>query len=142
MTDKVFLDTNILVYAIDCAPAEVSRRNRARELLHEHLETETGVISIQVLQEFYVASTKKIKVPLSSAEALEFIRFVSALDLVTPSLDILTAAVRLHQKHGFSFWDAMIIQSAVVARCNFLYSEDLQHGFQLDSLRIQNPFLR
>ncbi len=60
MTDRVFLDTNILVYAIDCAPTEVSKRVTARELIHEHMEMETGVISIQVLQEFYVASTKRI----------------------------------------------------------------------------------
>ncbi|OGP90364.1 MAG: hypothetical protein A2156_00210 [Deltaproteobacteria bacterium RBG_16_48_10] len=101
MTDRVFLDTNIFVYAVDCAPIQISKRDRARELIHEHIETETGVISIQVLQEFYVASTKRIKVPLSSDEALEFIHYVSALDTVTPSLDYVTAAIGLHQKHGF-----------------------------------------
>ena len=142
MTDRVFLDTNILVYAIDCAPTNVPKRDRARRLIHEHMDAETGVISIQVLQEFYVASTRRIRVPLSPDEALEFIHYVSVLDTLTPTLEIVTAAIGLHQKHGFSFWDAMIIQSAVVANCNILYSEDLQHGFQLASLSIQNPFLK
>jgi len=141
MTDRVFLDTNIFAYAIDTAPSQISKQGKARELIRQHIEMETGVISIQVLQEFFVVSTNKIPVPLSSIEALEFIQYISVLDTVIPSLDMVIAAVGLHQKHGFHFWDAMVIQSAMAANCNLLLSEDLQHGFQLGSLTIENPFV-
>jgi predicted nucleic acid-binding protein len=140
MNGRAFLDTNIFVYAIDNAPSIVTKRDRARELIREHLEAESGVVSIQVFQEFFAASTSKISSPLSSEEALEFIHYISALETVIPNLDMVLAAIGLHQKHKFAFWDSMILQSAVVADCSLLLTEDFQDGFQLGSLTIKNPF--
>jgi predicted nucleic acid-binding protein len=141
MADRVFLDTNIFIYAIDTSPSQSFKRDRARNLIREHIEMESGVISIQVLQEFFVGSTSKISSPLSAEDALEFIQYISAFDMVIPSVEMVITAIGLHQKHRFSFWDAMIIQSAMVTDCNLLLSEDLQHGFQLGSLTIKNPFV-
>ncbi len=140
MSDRVFLDTNIFVYAIDSSPSQSDKRDRARGLIREHLEAESGVISIQVFQEFFSASTSKIQSPLSIEEALEFIHYISVFETVIPNLDMVTVAIGLHQKHRFSFWDAMIVQSAVVAGCTLLLTEDFQPGFQLGSLTIKNPF--
>ncbi len=141
MNGRAFLDTNIFVYAIDSSPPQSEKRDRARGLIREHLEAESGVISIQVLQEFFAASTGKIPSPLSVEEALEFIHYISAFETVIPNLDMVIAGIGLHQKHGFSFWDAMIVQSAVVADCTLLLTEDFQHGFQLGPLVIKNPFV-
>jgi predicted nucleic acid-binding protein len=141
MADRVFLDTNIFIYAIDTSPPQSIKRDKARNLIREHIEMESGVISIQVLQAFFVGSTSRIPSPLSAEDALEFIQYISAFDMVIPSVEMVIAAIGLHQKHRFSFWDAMIIQSAMVADCNLLFSEDLQPGFQLGSLTIKNPFV-
>jgi predicted nucleic acid-binding protein len=141
MSDRVFLDTNIFVYAIDSSPSQSDKRDRARGLIREYLENESGVTSIQVFQEFFAASTSKIPSPLSIEEALEFIHYISAFETVIPNLDMVIASIGLHQRHGFSFWDAMIVQSAVVADCTLLLTEDFQHGFQLGPLTIKNPFV-
>jgi len=141
MKDKVFLDTNILIYAVDTSPAYRKNQEIARKLIATHIQNETGVISIQVLQEFFVVSTGKIKVPLSSEEALEYIQYLSILEIIQPNLDMVITAVHLHQKHLLSFWDAMVIQTARAADCTLLLSEDLNSGFRLGSLTVQNPFL-
>ncbi len=139
--DKFFLDTNIFVYSIDRSPGLSQRRETARRLVREHIENKSGVISIQVLQEFYQASTLKIKTPISSRDALEFINYISVMDIVVADLDLVLAAIHLHRKHHLSFWDALILQSANSMGCSQLLSEDFQHGFRLDSLVVKNPFL-
>jgi predicted nucleic acid-binding protein len=141
MKDKCFLDTNVFIYAIDTSHDLKKKRNVARHLIKEHIQNETGVISIQVLQEFYQVSTHKIQVPLSSEQALEFLLYMAVLDTVHPELDMIVAGIRLHAKHNISFWDALIIQAALTAKCTLLLSEDLQRGFEIDSLTVQNPFL-
>jgi predicted nucleic acid-binding protein len=140
MSDRVFPDTNIFVYAIDSSPSQRDKRDKARGLIREHLEMESGVVRIQVFQEFFAASTNKIQSPLSIEEAFEFIHYISAFEIVIPNLDTVIAAIGLHQKHRFSFWDAMIVQSAVVADCTLLLTEDFHPGFQLGPLTIKNPF--
>ncbi len=140
MKDKVFLDTNILIYAVDTSPAFRRKQEIARKLIATHIQNETGVISIQVLQEFFVVSTGKMKVPLSSEEALEYIHYLSILEIVQPNFDMVITAIHLRQKHLLSFWDAMVIQTARTSDCSLLLSEDLNSGFRLGSLTIQNPF--
>jgi predicted nucleic acid-binding protein len=140
MNDKAFLDTNIIIYAIDNSSAYRRKQEIARGLIDSHIRKETGVISIQVLQEFIITATNKIKAPLSSEEALEFIRYLSILEIVQPDFDMVVAAVQLQKRHRLSFYDSMIIQAARAAECSLLFSEDLQAGFRLGSLTIQNPF--
>ena len=141
MKDKVFLDTNVFIYAIDTSLDLKEKREVARHLITEHIRKETGVISIQVLQEFYQVSTHKIQIPISSEEALEFLHYMSVLDTVHPELEMIVSAIHLHKKHRISIWDALIIQAALTAGCSLLLSEDLQHGFAIDQLIVKNPFM-
>ena len=141
MKDKHFLDTNVFIYAIDTSPGLKKKREIARRLVREHIQNEKGVISIQVLQEFYQVSTSKIQVPLSVEEALEYLHYMAVFDTVHPEFDMIIAAIRLHEKHHISFWDGLIIQAALTAGCSRLLSEDLQHSFEIDHLHIENPFI-
>ncbi len=141
MKDKCFLDTNVFIYAIDTSPHLKNKREIARHLIREHIQNETGVISIQVLQEFYRVSTCKIQAPLSTEEAIEYLHYMAVLDMVHPDFDMLVSGIRLHEKHRISFWDALIFQAALTARCTKLFSEDLQRGFEVDHLTVENPFV-
>jgi len=98
MSDKIFLDTNIFIYSIDSSPREKRKRDIARGIIKENIRNETGVISIQVLQEFYQVSTHKIKVPLSIEEALEFLHYVAILETVKPDFALIVAAILLQKK--------------------------------------------
>ena len=106
-----------------------------------HIREESGVISIQVIQEFFQVATRKIYMLIAAEDALEFMRYMASLRIVTPDFDMVVAAVRLHQKHSFSFWDALILQAAKNADCLQILTEDLQDGFTLGSLTVKNPFL-
>lgn len=140
MKDKVFLDTNILIYAIDSSDKENVKRDIAKDLINEIIEKENGVISIQVVQEFFQISTNKIKVPIQVDEAIEYLKYISVMEVVSPGFEIVVLAARLQQKNHFSFWDAMIIQSALSVGCKKVFTEDLQDGFVIDGLEIINPF--
>ncbi|MGR3318320.1 MAG: PIN domain-containing protein [Candidatus Anammoxibacter sp.] len=140
MKDKVFLDTNILIYAIDSSDKEGAKRNTAKSLIKKIIEGENGAISIQVAQEFFQISTKKIKAPISVDDAIEYLKYISIMEVVSPGFEVVVLAARLQQKHRFSFWDAMIIQSALSIGCKKVFTEDLQDGFVIDGLEIINPF--
>lgn len=140
MKDKVFLDTNIFVYAIDTSSDLKAKSEVAKELVADHLRNESGVISIQVFQEFYNTSTRKIEMPISTEDALEFMRYMATFETVIADFEMVETAVRLHQEHSLSFWDALIVEAARTAECTQLLSEDLQDGFRLDGLTVKNPF--
>jgi predicted nucleic acid-binding protein len=136
MSVRSFLDTNVLVYADDkAAPA---KRRRAVELVAEHRRAGTGVVSLQVLQEYFVAATRKLGV--DAATARRKVELLSELDVAAPDLSDVLAAIDLHRLHGFSFWDALIFRAAKQAGCGVLLSEDFQDRRELDGVRIVNPF--
>ncbi len=141
MSDKVFLDTNIFIYSIDASPDQAAKRDVARRIVRDHIRNDSAVLSVQVLQEFFNVATRKIEVPLSIEEALEYLHYIAILETVQPDFHLVVSAIHLHQRHAFSFWDALIVQSAKTAGCAQLLSEDLQHGFALDNLMVKNPFL-
>lgn len=141
MRDKFFLDTNIFVYAIDSSAEQEEKRNVARKLVKTHIREMSGVISIQVIQEFFQVSTTKIRTPISVEDALEFMGYMASLQIVTPDFDMVVAAVRIHREHFISFWDALILQAAKTAECFQVLSEDLQDGFRLGDLAVKNPFI-
>ena len=95
-----------------------------------HIRKESGVISIQVIQEFFQVATTKIRAPISVEDALEFMHYMASLQIVTPDFDMVVAAARIHQKHSISFRDALIVQAAKTADCFQVLSEDLQDGFR------------
>ncbi len=135
---SVFFDTNILLYADDADAG--AKTTIARDLLRQSLIGRTGVVSTQVLQEFYVNARKKLK--LDGAAARARIEVYLAFDVVTVTPSLLLAAVDLHRLDSVSFWDALIIRAAEQAACDTLYSEDLQAGRRFGPLRVVNPFIQ
>lgn len=131
-----FLDTNVLVYADDLDAG--TKREKARGILDEALASGEGVVSTQVLQEFFVISTGKLGV--EPALARRKVELLAEMDLVRVDLDLILAAIDLSRLHSFSFWDALIVRAAAAAGCGRLLSEDLQHGQVVDGVRIEDSF--
>jgi predicted nucleic acid-binding protein len=141
MKDKIFLDTNIFIYSIDSSPDQKRKADVARELIKRQIRGGTGVISMQVLQEFYQVATRKIRVPLSMEDALEYLHYMAVLETVHPDFNMLVGAVYLLKKLKLSLWDALIIQAAAASNCSLLLTEDLQDGLHIGDLTIRNPFI-
>ena len=134
---KVFLDTNILLYADDLDAGE--KTECARDLLRRCMLDRSGVLSTQVLQEYYVNARKKLKMEGLAVRAR--IELYLAFEVIPVSPALLLAAVDLNRLDTVSFWDALIIRAAEQARCERLYSEDLKHGRRFAGMTVVNPFL-
>jgi len=133
---RSFFDTNVLIYADDkAAPA---KQQRAIELLAEHRRARTGVLSLQVLQEYFVTVTRKLRVDVVIARRK--VELLAEFDVAAPEVGDILAAIDLHRLHGFSFWDALVVRAAKQAGCGVLYSEDMQGEREIDGVRIVNPF--
>jgi predicted nucleic acid-binding protein len=136
MTVRSFFDTNVLVYTDDRgAPA---KQRRALGLLAEHRRASTGVVSLQVLQEYFVTVTRKLHVDAEVARRK--VELFSELDVVTPDIEDVLAAIDLHRLHRISFWDALVLRAAKQGGCAILYSEDMQHQRAVEGIRVVNPF--
>jgi predicted nucleic acid-binding protein len=136
-TSRAFLDTNVLVYADDAKfPA---KQLKAVELIEHHLRLRTGVISIQVLQEYFTAVLRKLN--LDAGLAKRKILVYAKFHVAEPKVNTVLSAIDLHRIHGISFWDASILQSAKETGCTVLLTEDLQHGQVFEGVKIVNPFL-
>ena len=136
MPARSFFDTNVLIYADDKdAPA---KQRKALDLIVEHRRTRSGVVSLQVLQEYFVTVTRKLRV--DAAIARRKVELLSEFDVASPEVRDILAAIDLHRLHGFSFWDALILRAAKQAGCSVLFSEDMQDTREIDGVRIVNPF--
>ena len=136
MTARSFFDTNILVYADDkAAPA---KQRRAIELVAEHRRARTGVVSLQVLQEYFVTVTRKLHVDASIARRK--VELLAEFDVSAPEVTDILAAIDLHRLHDLSFWDALVLRAARQAGCSVVFSEDMQDAREIDGLQIVNPF--
>ncbi len=136
MAERVFVDTNVAIYACDRHAGD--KRTRARAVLVPLLRERRAVISTQVLQEFFAVATRKLK--FSAEHARSYLERWSRIDVVVVRPEIIFGAVDLHRLHALSFWDALVIKSAGVAGCGRLLSEDLNHGQVVDGVTIENPF--
>jgi len=136
MSAHSFLDSNVLVYSDDATVPE--KQSRALDLIERCRRERTGVVSTQVLQEYFVTSTKKLKVPADIARRKT--ELFSHFDLVQIEAEDILSAIDIHRIHQISFWDALIVRAALRSRCNVLFSEDLQGGRKFDELEIINPF--
>ena len=136
MSARSFFDTNILIYTDD--KSATSKRQRALELLAEHRRAGTGVISLQVLQEYFVTVTRKLNV--EPGVARRKVELLAEFDVALLEVADVLAAIDLHRLHGFSLWDALVIRAAMQTGCSVLYSEDMQDGRAVDGVRIVNPF--
>jgi predicted nucleic acid-binding protein len=136
MPARSFFDTNILVYTDDqSAPA---KQRRAIELVAEHRQLRTGVVSLQVLQEYFVTVTRKLQV--DARVARRKVELLAEFDVASPEVSDVLASIDLHRLYQVSFWDALIVRSAKQAGCTVLLSEDMQHKREIDGVRILNPF--
>jgi predicted nucleic acid-binding protein len=137
VSQRIFLDTSVLVYADDLDAGE--RRQVAQAILREALVSRTGVISTQVLQEYFAVATRKLGT--SPEVARRKVELLATMDVVRIEVPLILAAIDLTRLHSVSFWDALIVRSAASARCTHLITEDLQHGQVLDGVRIESPFV-
>jgi len=134
----VFVDTNVLVYAEDKAAGR--KHLLARDLMVKLWNDADGVLSVQVLQELYVTLTRKVGKPLSADKALTIVKEYLSWVVVDNTPRLLVAAAGLQQRAQISFWDALVVQAAIEAGCDCLYSEDLNAGQKFGSLVVVNPF--
>jgi len=140
MSAKFFLDTNIFVYTFD--EQNSVKRERARALVAEALSESRGVISYQVMQEFLNAALRKFSKPLTAVDAERYLTIVlEPLCAVFASVELYHQAIDIADRSKYSFYDSLIIASALQAGCSVLYSEDLQHGQKIGGLRILDPFV-
>jgi len=137
MNVRSFFDSNILVYTDDHDSPE--KQARALQVVEEARLGGWGVLSTQVLQEYFAATTRKLGVPAPIARRK--VEIFARLDVAIIDLADIIAAIDLHRLHGFGFWDSLIVQAARRSGCAILLSEDFQHGARIDGLEIQNPFL-
>lgn len=133
-----FVDTNILLYAYD--PGAGERHAQARELVGRLGRERQGALSIQVLQEFYVNLTRKIATPLTPDDARARLRVLSRWRSHSPLPHDVVAAAELAERHQLSFWDAMIVRSAVELGCTTLWTEDLNSGQEITGVTVASPF--
>ena len=133
---RSLLDTNILVYA-DAADDAVKQRC-AIELIKALRAAGTAVLSTQVLQEYVNVALRKLRLP--HALIRERVSFYRRFDMVPASPDLISGALDLHVLHGLSFYDALIVQAALLSGCQRVLSEDMQHGATFGGVRIENPF--
>lgn len=138
MTGKTFLDTNILVYSVDASPAEKAKHDQAVEVLSS--QPDDLVVSTQVLQEFYVVATRKLKLPLSEESAAAAVRGIAKLDVVDVSAPLVLSAIDISRSDQLSLWDSLIIEAARRAGCERVLSEDLNAGQVIRGVMIENPF--
>ena len=139
MSDRFFVDTDILVYAHDRSAAE--KHTRSRALMESLWKSGTGVLSTQVLQEFCVNVRRKIREPLPLEDVLGIIDEYRAWEIAVVEPATILKALGKESKFGISFWDALILQSAEEALASIVYSEDLQHDRSYGPVRVVNPFL-
>jgi predicted nucleic acid-binding protein len=144
MSDRFFLDTNIFVYSFDQSAAAKARR--ATQLIREALTTQKGVISYQVVQEFFNVALRRFSQPMQAADAEQYLSTVfRPLLAVHSSQALYVEALHLQAQggaqSGLSWYDSLIVSAALQARCDLLYTEDLQHGQRFGTLQVRNPFL-
>jgi len=135
---REFVDANVLVYALDVSAG--SRHTTAAQLLERLWDQDTGCVSVQVLQEFFVTVTRKVAKPLSLDEATDRVREFARWKVFAPTADDVLAAIGLHKQAQLNFWDAMVVHAAAESGCDLLWTEDLSDGQLLRGVRIRNPF--
>ena len=138
MRDRTFVDTNILVYAHD---KDAGRKHEiARKVISELWESRLGLLSTQVLQEFYITLTRKIPVPLDKPTTRRILRNYFSWDIVINDPSVILQASEIEETHKISFWDALIVSAAFSKNAATILTEDLNHGQVIEGIEINNPF--
>jgi predicted nucleic acid-binding protein len=135
-----FIDTNVLVYVFENSAG--SKHEIASELFSRVMEERVGAISIQVLEEFYVVTTRKLPRPFPENETLEILKQLSSWRIFSPHYGDVIEAIAVCRRHHISLWDAMIVQAAVKTNASVIWTEDLNNGQVIEGVRVKNPFAR
>jgi predicted nucleic acid-binding protein len=140
VTERFFLDTNVLVYTFD---TKAPRKQKiARDLLARALKDREGIISFQVTQEFLNVALRKFKPPMTLSQAQAYLtRVLVPLCEVFPDSELYSDALSIASESGWTFYDSLVMASAAAGKCRILFSEDLQSGRIMRSVEIRNPFL-
>ena len=140
MNDRFFLDTNIFVYSFD--HSATAKLRRANQLIHQAVATGKGIVSFQVVQEFFNVAFRRFAQPMTPPEAEQYLAAVfRPLLAVHSSSALYGQALQLCTRYRLSWFDSLIVAAALEAECKVLYSEDLQHGQKLGDLTVRNPFV-
>ncbi|MBI4686057.1 MAG: PIN domain-containing protein [Nitrospirae bacterium] len=137
--DKIFLDTNVIVYAYDAFAGK--NHETAMKIMEGLWRSGLGIVSTQVLQEFFVVVTSKRNNLLDTRTAKEIVSDLLKWNIIVNDGNSILDAIEIQQKHKYSFWDSMIIESAIRGGASILLSEDLSDGQIIEGLKIKNPFL-
>jgi predicted nucleic acid-binding protein len=138
MSGLAFFDTNVLVYADDASAPK--KRDRATALFAEHLRQQTAVVSLQVLKEYFAAATRKLRLAPDAAQ--QKVAIIARARVVRFDPSDVISAIELHRLTRISFWNALIVHAARLAKARVLYSEDFQTDAVLGGIRIVNPFTK
>jgi predicted nucleic acid-binding protein len=134
----IFVDTNVLMYASGADDSSLRKTGIARGILRT---TDGIVLSLQVLQEFYVNATRVTRPSnLSHADASALIESWSRFPIVVPTLATMQRALKIRERHRFAYWDSAIMAAAIEAGCSTILSEDWKHDQVVEGLRLENPF--
>jgi predicted nucleic acid-binding protein len=140
MNDRFFLDTNILVYA--WSKSMPSKQVIATRLVEEAIDSGTGVISFQVVQEFFNVAFRRFAPVMSSVEAEQVLALTfRPLLAMHSSYSLYAKALELIRRYSLSWYDSLIVSAALESACHILYTEDIQHGQKFQGLRVVNPFI-
>ena len=137
MKERSFFDSNILIYTDD--NKDKNKQEQAIDLLKSGWQDKTGVLSTQILQEYFSATTRKLGVPAQTAQR-KISLLSGRMDVFSIEADDIIQAIDIHRLHSFSFWDSLIVRMAQKSACTILYSEDMQHERLINNVRIINPF--
>jgi len=135
---NIFVDTNIIVYAYDASSGE--KHSKALKIMKDLWGTGNGITSTQVLQEFFVSVTGKIAKPLSIITAKEIVKDFLKWKTVIINGEIILEAIDIHNERRYSFWNSLIIVSAIAGGAETLLSEDLSDKHKIKGIVIKNPF--
>lgn len=136
--DSVFVDTNVLVYAYDIDSGY--KHQIALDIIKDLWLSGRGILSTQTLQEFFVTVTGKISSPMDVGVAEDILRRLSKWNIVVNNTDTIFTAIEIHKQYRFSFWDSLIIASAIGSGSKTLLSEDLSDGQIIKGVAVKNPF--
>ena len=140
MNDNFFLDTNLFVHSFDGEP--LAKVRKANQLIRDAISSQKGIVSYQVVQEFFSVALRRFEQPMRPEEAEQYLATVFRPLLVVHSSQALyNEGLHVVRRYQFSWYDALIVAAALQAKCGVLYSEDFQHGQLIGELQIQNPFL-
>jgi predicted nucleic acid-binding protein len=140
MHDRVFVDTNVLVYSRDAS--EPRKQKQALAWMKKLWDSGRGSLSFQVLQEFYVTVTEKLKPGLDPNSARDDLRSLLAWRPIAVDARLIDGAWAIQDRYRLSWWDSLIVSAAQVAECQYLLTEDLSGAQEFGSVQVVNPFLR